>query len=176
MITTKRFIALLRGINVSGVKKIKMADLKLLLSTVFTDVSTYIQTGNIIFTSSTHCEEELAQTIKELLLKEYGFDVPTYVCSEEKMHTVFENIPFESDHTYVIFLSQTPKSEDIINLMEYQKEPEKIVLDEDTLYIYLPNGAGRTKLTNNFIESKLKLSATTRNYKTVQKLTQLMQG
>ena len=171
-----KYISILRGINVGGKKKIKMDDLKTLYeNSGFEDVSTYIQSGNVIFTSNETSKSSIKSKLENTITQEYGFDVPIYICTHEEMKNIFKNSPFieseeEENGTKVLvtFLSSTPT--DIDKVMSYVKEPEKLVVSNDIVYLYCPNGYGKSKLSNNFLESKLKVVATTRNWKTVKKL------
>ena len=173
-----KYISILRGINVGGRKKIKMYDLKVLYENHgFKDVSTYIQSGNVIFTSTDNNKSTIKSKLESAITQEYGFDVPIYMCTQEEMKNIFENSPFlesqdEKNGTKILvtFLSSTPTQTDIDNVMACVNEPEKLFIAKDIVYLYCPNGYGKSKLSNNFLESKLKVTATTRNWKTVKKL------
>ena len=176
-----KYISILRGINVAGKKKIKMADLKTLYeNSGFEDVSTYIQSGNVIFTSNETSKSSIKSKLENAITQEYGFYVPIYICTHEKMKNIFENSPFiesgdEENGTKVLvtFLASIPTQVDIDKVMTYIKEPEKLVITKDVVYLYCPNGYGKSNLSNNFLESKLKVVATTRNWKTVKKLCEI---
>ena len=173
-----RYIALLRGINVSGQKKILMADLRSLLTkSGYKNVETYIQSGNIIFDSSEAEKTILENQISQLIKETYGYDVPVLVVDSEYLKTVIENNPFLKEDPAlditrigVTFLADYPndESESILEGINYP--PDKFLLGKKEIYLYLPNGFGRTKLTNTFFEKKLKIKATSRNWKTVNKL------
>jgi len=176
------YIALLRGINVSGQKKIKMADLKKSLETLpFSDVTTYIQSGNLIFKSVINSIPDLEKKIADLILKDFGFEVPVLIKTPQELSSVLENNPFEKDNSkdvkklYVVFLKDTPLEENITVLKTYDYSPEEYILDEKIIYFYAANGAGKAKMNNNFFEKKLKVQATTRNWKTTDKLVTLSQ-
>jgi len=170
-----KYIALLRGINVSGQKKILMADLRGLLSD-FKNVQTYIQSGNIIFESRSKNISKLEQKIKVLILKKYGFEVPVIVKTIEEWEYAFNNNLFLKDEEidtkqlYVTFLSAVPSEEniDIMNQIDYF--PDTFIIQNNLIYSRYPNGAGRSKMTINVFEKKLKVSATSRNWNTVTKL------
>ena len=155
-----------------------MADLKTLYeNSGFENVSTYIQSGNVIFTSNETSKSSIKSKLENAITQEYGFYVPVYICTHEEMKNIFENSPFlesqeEENGTKVLvtFLSSTPTQTDIDKVMSYVKEPEKLVVSNNIVYLYCPNGYGKSKLSNNFFESKLKVVATTRNWKTVKKL------
>lgn len=176
----KIYIALLRGINVSGQKKILMADLKKLLkNTGLKDVVTYIQSGNIIFKSEEIKTDVLENKIKEVIKDYYGFDVPVLVLTKENAAYILENTPFdkllegEAERVYYILLKNAPLKEftDALNNEDYKGE--KFSITEKCVYLTSLHGYGRTKCNNNFFEKKLKVSATTRNLKTMKKLIEL---
>jgi len=175
------YIALLRGINVSGHKKIKMADLRTHIEELdFQDVQTYIQTGNVIFRSKKAPSNKLEILIKNKIIEKYGFDVPVIVITPAAIKSASNNNPFEKDSTKdpkkfgVIFLQEQPLQENIEKLKEYDYSPEEYVLDDKIIYFYAANGAGNAKMTNNFFENKLKVKATSRNWKTTNKLLEMV--
>jgi len=175
----KKFIALLRGINVSGQKQIKMSDLKSLFEeSGFQNVETYIQSGNVIFSSKEKSIEKLEIKISAAIKRKYGFDVRIIIVTHQEIKSTLESNPFikqkkDTDKLYVIFLSSLPSKADIKKLGESDFAPEEFIIDGRRLYLFVPNGYGRAKLNNNFFESKLNVSATTRNLKTVKKLYEL---
>ncbi len=175
-----RYIALLRGINVSGINKIKMADLKdLFESQGFGNVITYIQSGNVVFESSVN-EDELTQTIEQAIFNSFEFHVPVQVRKSDRFESLLDQFPYpeldlteEGTKVLVTFLDETPSQEKWQELQTFVKEPERLVLRDRELFLHCPNGYGKTKLNNNFIEKKLAVSATTRNIKSVMKLRDL---
>jgi len=171
------YIALLRGINVSGKKKIKMADLRSHLAELnLQNIKTYIQSGNILFKSAETNQAVLEQQIKNKIEEKYGFDVPVMVKLATDFQRVIENNPFAKDESndikcmHITFLGSVPVQEQIDHLATYNYPSEEYVLEDKDIYFYAPNGYGRAKMTNNFFEKKLKVRATTRNWKTVNKL------
>ncbi|MFT7605208.1 MAG: hypothetical protein ACI8VT_002802 [Saprospiraceae bacterium] len=173
------YLSLLRGINVSGQKKIKMADLKLMYESLgFEDVTTYIQSGNVIFKTKKSRESNLEEPIKKEIRKTFGFEVPVLVLCYEELLSLAAANPYkdsELDHKFLHFtlLSTPPDAEKIKVVNEMQFPGEEFLVTKRVVYLCLPNGYGRTKLNNNFFESKLKVSATTRNLKSVNKLIEL---
>jgi len=174
-------IAILRGINVSGHKKIKMVDLKqLFINLGFTDVVTYIQSGNVIFDTEVSDDTKLTQMIKGAIKEHYDFEVPVIIRCHAEIKSIIKNCPFgEVDllkngaKVLLSMLAQTPDAENIQCLMSYVKAPEQLVIKDKNVYLFCPNGYGNSKLSNVFIENKLKMQATTRNWKTVHKLFEL---
>ncbi|MFB6317942.1 DUF1697 domain-containing protein [Saccharicrinis sp. FJH54] len=173
----KTYIALLRGVNVTGHNKIKMADLKVAFEkNGFKDVTTYIQSGNVIFKSSDKPVNELENEIYELLQKTFSLDVETMVLTPEDLKNAVEESPYkpgaeiDENRIYFMFLKSKPQQDAIQKLSEVPLKDEFYVLKDRLLSAHLPNGFGKAKLTTNFIESKLKVAATARNWKTVDKL------
>ena len=171
------YIALLRGINVSGQKKIRMVELKKCLENLlFNHVQTYIQSGNIVFTSTQTDLREIEFLIQDQLKKEYGFDVPTIVLSLSTLKRMIDENPFKEEgdanptKVMVTCLSSAPSPKDLDILNQLNLPSEFFEIKEKVLYGYFPNGYGKAKLSNTFLEKKLKLSATTRNWKTVHHL------
>ena len=172
------YIALLRGINVSGQKKITMAELKVIFEKLnFENVRTYIQSGNVIFESTKTNETDLATKTNAEILKHYGFDVPTLVLTSSYIKRVLKNNPWNkdknTDQMYFTFLHKIPTEEYIELVSNISHPPEEFVIDKDVIYFYSPNGYGRAKMNNNFFENKLKVKATTRNWKTLNKILEI---
>jgi uncharacterized protein (DUF1697 family) len=170
------YIAILRGINVSGSKKLPMAELRTLLSTLgFTDVQTYIQSGNVVFKAAKQNQEKLGNQIAEAIKKQYDYEVPVLVKTIEQWKVAIANNPFtESDISKqgITFLATIP--EEII--IEIDSKEDRFQIINSEIYLDCPTGFGRTKLTNNFFERKLKTRATTRNWKTIYKLLDLAEA
>jgi len=172
------YISLLRGINVSGSKMIKMDQLKLLYHDLhFNSIQTYIQSGNVIFRSGAEDIKLLEIRISEAIRNQFGFDVPVLIVRKKILTDIIDNNPFVQhdpgiaiSELYVTILKDVPIQSVTENLLATDYSPEKIALREKTIYLFLPNGYGNTKLNNNFFESRLKTSATTRNWKTLMAL------
>lgn len=174
------YIALLRGINVSGVKKIKMADLRIMMSDIgFKDVLTYIQSGNIIFKSETTNTQDLAQKIKTEIQDVFKFDVPVLVKTSEDISLILENSPYknredlEANRIYYALLKNSPEQSNLKALDQNNYPNELFKITNNCVYLNCINGAGKAKLTNNVIERKLKVNATSRNHRTMLKLLEL---
>ncbi len=174
------YIAMLRGINVSGQKKIIMAELIAHLEELnFENIQTYIQSGNVIFEKDNTTAEELEIAIADKIMEKYGFEVPVLIKTPEELEYVLANNPFinkqnkDPKRIYVTFLSEDPPEENIPRLSEVDYNPEEFILDGTTIYFYSPDNYGNAKMNNNFFEKKLKVSATTRNWNTVNKLVEM---
>ena len=175
-----RFIALLRGINVSGQKKIKMADLKSLIGELpFSQVETYIQSGNIVFSSETEDAALLASQISDRIKQEYGYEVEVIIRTAADLHHILMHNPFceyqsiDQKALYVTFLASAPAPDAVMAIDADAFLPEKFVVAGSSIYFYAANGYGRAKMNNTFFERKLKVKATTRNWKTVRKLVEM---
>ncbi|MBN4081566.1 DUF1697 domain-containing protein [bacterium AH-315-C07] len=173
-------IAMLRGINVSGQKLIKMADLRLHMEELrFSNVQTYIQSGNIIFKDKQSDPKVLEAAIHKKILKEYGFEVPVIVKQAQDLISALENNPFLKDKNkdpnrlYFTFLDEIPSPDNVEKLENVDYRPEEFTVNGTMVYGYSPLGLGNAKVNNNFIENKLKVAATTRNLRTVNKLIEL---
>jgi len=171
------FIALLRGINVSGQKKIKMADLRIMLEAMdFSNVQTYIQSGNIVFNSTISDTKALAAHIKSKIAETFGYEVKVMVLAANEFKQKVESQPFTAEealYTYFTFLSEKPQAIPEDKIEAAKKPEEKIHIQDDMVYFMCKENYGRSKLSNNFFEQKLKVDATTRNWKTCQKLIEM---
>ncbi len=175
------YLSILRGINVGGKNLIKMTELKSMFTNLgFNNVSTYIQSGNVIFESNER--SELANTIEKAIKKEFNIQVPVIIRSKEELQKVANNNPFlrragvAVDKLHITFLSEAVndvKSESI-NTADYAPDDFQIINKE--VYVHCPNGYGKTKLNNTFFEKILAVPCTTRNWKTTNKLLELMKA
>jgi uncharacterized protein (DUF1697 family) len=173
----QQYIALLRGINVGGNRKIKMADLKKILIEIgLEQVQTYIQSGNVVFFYKKEKTELLSEMIKKAVKEAYGFDIETIIFEVVDFRAIVENMPFEVNETNIktfhIMMLKTAVEEDGIveKLDKYITTGEIIQPTKKVLYLQYPNGFGRSKLTNNVVEKTLKISSTTRNWRTMNKI------
>jgi uncharacterized protein (DUF1697 family) len=168
-------VCFLRGINVSGKNMIKMADLvKVFTSVGFKNVSTYLQSGNVIFSHENSLEGTVAaETISSAIKKSLGLDVPAIIRSAAEIDSILRgNIFINRDKTdiekiYVTMLGKDADSDRLSNLVKADYLPERLNHSGNEIYIFCPDGYGRAKLNNNFIEKKLAVTATTRNWKTM---------
>lgn len=177
------YISILRGINVSGKNIIKMESLKkMYVKLGFDNVSSYVQSGNIIFNRKPTDLSTLAKNISTCIQKEFRLEVPVLVFTSEQWKNIVKDNPFikgkskELSSIYVTFLASKPEK---INQQEIQnkKQPEEeIFFSESAIYLYCPNGYGNTKLSNAFLENKLGVIATTRNWNTTLKLLEIAEN
>lgn len=184
----KKYIAILRGINVSGKNKIRMADLKSSFEKEgFQNVLTYIQSGNILFDTVNHEDEDkLAKSIHDLILNDFGYDVPVIITTPKEINYIIENNPFlkkgtseispwniEPIYLHVTFLEKAPVKDKAETLIEKKYSPDHLVIQGKYIFLYCPGGYGKTKLSNNYLEKSLGIPATTRNWKSINKFREL---
>lgn len=171
-----RYIAFLRGINVSGQKLIKMNDLKKSLETLpYYNVKTYIQSGNIVFDRDPISRQNIKSEIENSIEKHHGFRTEAFIVTPEHLSQILIDNPFKSNKDfeyqkcYFTFTLEEPGTKEISILDEMGSDTEKIMISSPLIYLYFENGYGRAKLNNNFIERKLRVPCTTRNYNTLNK-------
>jgi uncharacterized protein (DUF1697 family) len=171
------YIAILRGINVSGHKLIKMDALRKLFDDMgFKNTKTYIQSGNVVFQIKETKPKDLEKKIASSILKEFGFEVPVLVKEADELEVVLKNNPFinkrKEDVTklHVTFLSDESEKALIDKIKEGAYASDEFIIAGKTVYLFCPKGYGNTKLSNTFFENKLKVTATTRNWKTINEL------
>lgn len=171
----KKYIVLLRGINVSGKNVIKMDALRdLCFQLGYKDVTTYKQSGNIVLVSK-QTASEVKINLEQAIKNTFGLDVPVLVLSQEYISRIDADNPLmkqpylDKANLYFIFLFETPAAAQVSSIPKADGK-EVFRLKDDIIYLYCPDGYGKTKWNNNFFESKLKLQATTRNWQTVQAL------
>ena len=172
------YIALLRGINVGGNRIIKMADLReIFVAAGGGDVSTYIQSGNVVFTHPARSERTLAAELERQISKAAGFAAPVVLRTAGQLARVIEDSPFpatDADHLHVAFLSaRPPANAPTIDARAFA--PERCVSVGRELYLYLPDGMGRSKLAAAILAKPKAIgaAATARNWRTVLKLHEL---
>lgn len=171
------FISLLRGVNVSGQKKIIMRELKQMYESLgFKDVITYIQSGNVIFKTAVKTAEILNRNVADKIKETFGFEVfVRHILLCELQQIIKEN-PFHKntpEQLYVGFLERNPDKENEEKLQAAFKGADEWTIKNQVIYLHYKEQYSNSKLNNNFIENKLKLKATTRNWKTILKLEEL---
>lgn len=174
-----KHLAFLRAINVGGNRIIKMTDLKKSFEDLgFKNVKTYIQTGNVFFDSNEN-SSSLEKKIEAKLLKDYGFEVTTFVRTIDEIKKIAEAEPFKDKangttiQTYVSFLPEEPTGEQKKLVENLSGEIDKFKIIGRELYILIYKDKGKSAFTNNFTDKYLKMSSTNRNMKTIYKLEEL---
>ncbi|MDN3247119.1 DUF1697 domain-containing protein [Streptomyces sp. ZSW22] len=178
---TTRYAALLRGINVGGAKKLPMADLRALLEELgHGAVRTHLQSGQAVFASGHGDEETLAAELAQAVEKRFGFPVDVIVRDHAYLRAVAEACPFpaaelEPKQLHVTYFSAPVDEERFASIDRPAFLPEEFRLGDRALYLYAPNGLGRSKLAEALARPRVNkgLIATTRNWNTVTKLVEL---
>jgi uncharacterized protein (DUF1697 family) len=173
------YVAMLRGINVTGHNIIPMEQLRAHCAALgLKNVKTYVQSGNIVFEAK-ETAGHWAGAIETMIKKKYGFDVPVLMRTAAEMESIFKSNPFlkgkgiDMARLYVSFLSGVPKKEGLKALASVAAAEDRFESVDREIYLYCRGGYGNTKLSNNLVEKKLGLSATTRNWNSVGKLCEL---
>jgi uncharacterized protein (DUF1697 family) len=168
------FIALLKGINVGGHKKVPMIALRELLKELgYQDIQTYIQSGNVIFKTEERNIQKIEDTISTSVKKHFGFEVSVLVKTREDLKRIFEASPFPEEQkkaSYFMMLNHKPEQVLIDKVSEKVYEGETYEIISDCIYYFYEKGLGQAKFNVNFFERKLNTFATARNYNTLVKL------
>ncbi len=175
-----KHLALLRGINVSGHNMIKMEALKTCLEAIgFCSVTTYIQSGNVFVESPENEASTVGFAIKQEIYKSFGHEVPVVVIGKKDLELCLKNNPFLNENNvdvkklYVAFVSKNLDASAINELKISQFKPDEAFVDGNKIFIKYDVGAGKTRLDQKYIEKKLNVIATIRNWNTVNKLLEM---
>jgi uncharacterized protein (DUF1697 family) len=173
---------MLRGINVGGNKRIKMDALRRSFDALgFQQVKTFIQSGNVVYKSAKASTTALSNKIEKRLLEDFGFAVLVVTRTAEEMAGAIKNNSFaaakgiDQEKLHVMFLSAPPAPDALSKLNAWIAEPEQCRCLGRELYLYLPNGAGESKLLKAPLDRILSVVSTTRNWRTVNSLHQMCQ-
>ena len=169
----KKYIVLLRGINVSGKNKLPMEELQGLLNDLgFQNVQTYIQSGNIILESA-EGKSLTCNKIKEGIQNKFGYDIPVIARTIPEWKKAIAKYPFPTENTKIVAFVFLNKKVYETKIDVKGIDEDKYLIDNDMVFIHCPSGFGKTKLANKLFEKKLNVTATTRNYNTTLKLLEL---
>lgn len=177
------YISLLRGINVGGRRKIKMAELRQHCQNIgFLNTKTYIQSGNLIFqVKDSASANDVAQQLKEKIKIEYGFEIPTLSIKAEDWLKIQKQNPYCADSSidikrlHLTLLHETAQQEKIDQLKSIDIQADQYTIQDKSIYICAATERySQCKLQNHFFEKKLAVATTTRNWKTVNKLAELL--
>jgi len=176
------YIAMLRGINVSGHNIVKMEDLRASFGALrFRNVETYVQSGNVIFETEKDSLASLSKAIERKIAGDFAVSIPVFLRTSDEMAAITKRNPFLKvpgiDHSklHVTFLSDAPLDAAHERIQPLATNPELFRIIEREIYLYCPHGYGKSKLSNSAIEKKLSIGATTRNWKTVNTLLAMAQ-
>lgn len=171
------YVALLRAINVSGHNMIRMSELKRMFEAMgFGRVQTYIQSGNVLFESEEE-EQPLRRRIEQELQAVFGLSVTVVLRTVEELERIAGNCPFPADSPagglYVALLAEAPAQEGIERLATYHSDSDEFRIAGREVYLFYHQGAGKAKLSNSLLERKLGVEATSRNWRTINKLAEM---
>jgi uncharacterized protein (DUF1697 family) len=170
-----RQVALLRGINLGSNKRLSMGDLRDLMHGLsYRDAKTLLQSGNVVFTASEGAGT-VARRIKAGLARDAGVEVEVLVRTRSELARIVARNPLRKQATdpkryLVVFLSARPKAKLVRDIDPAQFEPERFHLEGKEVYVWLPKGVQKARLTHAFWEKQLEVTATARNWSTVEKL------
>jgi uncharacterized protein (DUF1697 family) len=170
------YAAFLRGINVGGKRMLPMKELAAqFVKAGCTDVSTYIQSGNVVFKASPDLAAKVPALLHASLMKKFGFEVPIIVRSTAQLKALAKANPFlkagaGEEECYVGFLSKKPGAAQVAQLDPHRSPPHEFKVLGSEVFFRFPGGAGiaKTKLTNAYFDSKLDCVCTVRNWRTLQ--------
>ncbi|NND15346.1 MAG: DUF1697 domain-containing protein [Eudoraea sp.] len=174
----KTFIVFLRGINVSGQKKIRMAELRTCLSEAgFKEVRTYIQSGNLVLDSSA-TELNISERVQRAILDTFGFNVPVLTLDLSNLQAIIKKNPYPATQEYnkgiyFVLLYDEPDAKAVETLENETFNNEEFTITPSSIYLKCHKGYGRAKCNNNFFERRLNIQATARNWKTITTLEEM---
>ena len=180
--TASRHVALLRGINVGGKNMLPMKELtRMFAAAGCGDVTTYIQSGNVVFSAKDKVVAGLGGLIAKQVEEQFGLQVPVVLRTAAEVETVIRSNPFlragaAEETLHVSFLADRPGAGLVAGLDAGRSAPDEFVVVGREIYLRLENGVSGTKLSNAYFDSKLKTVSTMRNWQTVLKLAEMMAG
>lgn len=173
------YVALLRGVNLGARNKVSMSELRRLLASLgFEDAVTYLQSGNAVFRTRRTDTRAIAAAIQRAVATEVGVDAAVVLRTPADLRRVVENNPFAADETdatrlLVVFLDRTPRAAATKQLDPGSPGPGRFAVNGREIYVHVPNGFARSKLSLDYFERGLGLTGTMRNWRTVTKLLEL---
>ena len=177
---TESYVALLRGINVGGKNMLPMTDLRdMFVASGCRGVRTYIQSGNVVFTTEPEGIAALPNVIATRIAERAGLRVPVILRSATQLGEVLQHNPFlaegaEVETLHVYFLADLPDAANVAALDPDRSPPDAFAVHGQEVYLRLPNGMARTKLTNAYFDSKLATISTARNWRTITTIFEMM--
>ena len=170
-----KYVALLRGINVAGKNPVPMKELAALFEKAGAgDVVTYIQSGNVVFTATEALARKLPSWMAKQIPATFGCKSPVIVRSHDELQEIASHNRFSHDdptRLLVMFLDSTPKN--VAKLDAKRSPPDQFAVVGQDVYLFCPNGYGRSKLTNDYFDRTLGVVSTVRNWRTVLKLLEM---
>jgi uncharacterized protein (DUF1697 family) len=173
-----RHVLLLRGVNVGGRNKLPMDELRGVVERLgATEVSTYIQSGNVLFSAAKTKAKALPAGLREAIGERYGYDVPVMLRDAGALGRIVDGNPFSDappKSVHVAFLEPSPTADCVAALDPERSPPDRFAPGDGVLYLCYPNGMARTKLTNAYLDRTLGVASTLRNWNTVGRLLDLV--
>jgi uncharacterized protein (DUF1697 family) len=174
------YISMLRGINVGKQKRIRMEELRgIYTSSGFKNISTYLQSGNVIFSTAEGDIASLTRSIESRIEQNFHFTVPVLIRTSDELRNIIQNNPFgeetglDTSKLYITFLSLEPTISNKNQIRAITDNPDKFVIGQREIYLFCPESYARTKFSNTFFEQKLGVIATTRNWNSVMALLEI---
>jgi uncharacterized protein (DUF1697 family) len=170
------FVSMLRAVNVGGSSRIKMEPLRAAYEALgLQDVRSLLQSGNVLFRSRVKDRIRLAQRITQEVERRFGLHVEVVMRTLNELENIFERSPVLSPRAdlgklLVMFLSKVPDARAQARLLKWHKGPEMLELRGPEVYLYYPEGVGRSKLSTAVIESHLEVNGTARNWNTLVRI------
>lgn len=173
----KTYIILLRGVMPTGKNKVPMAHLREVLTDAgFGNVRTYIQSGNALVDTDLPAKEVEAR-VHDLIKKHIGADLAVVARTATQLKKVLDENPFRSGHdlsrVFFVLFAESPPAQKVKELLANDYSPEKLVITKKAAYMYIPGTYGRDTLSGGFLEKKLGVPATVRNFNTTSKLIEM---
>jgi uncharacterized protein (DUF1697 family) len=175
-----RYVVLLRGVNVGGHNKVPMARLRELAREIgYTDVATYVQSGNLVVTAATKKPAEIETAVADALRRDLGVDVSVMVRSRDELAAVIDANPLgdiadDPKRLLVNFLSAQPSAASLDALDRDEFLPERFEIGDRCVYQWFPEGVGRSKMVGAPWDRRLGTAGTGRNWRTVTTLLDLL--
>jgi uncharacterized protein (DUF1697 family) len=176
-----KHVALLRAVNLAGLNKVGMADLRNLLAALgFDDAQTLLQSGNVVFSGGSRTTAALEQMLERAAAKTLGLETDFFVRTAKEWQAIVDANPFpraakdDPSHLLAVILKDEVSAADVTALQKAIVGREVVRAKGRCAYIVYPDGIGRSKLTNAIIEKKLGTRGTARNWNTVLKLAALV--
>ena len=156
-----------------------MADLRdIFTQTGCAAVRTYIQSGNVVFEAAQDLAEKVPELVNRAIRQKFGYDIDVVTRSGEEVRQIAASNPFDTSgdprFLHVAFLQDTPSGEAVSNLDPDRSPPDEFAVRGRNVYLRYPNGVARSKLTNDYITSRLRTTSTMRNWRTVLRLLEMV--
>ena len=175
----QRYVALLRGVNVGGRNKLPMAGLRDVCTEAgCAAVQTYIQSGNVVFEAAQDLAERVPEIVSIAIRRRFGFETAVVVRSKEELRQVVASNPLDTSadprFLHVAFLENSPGADAVARLDPERSPPDVFEVRGGNVYLHYPNGVARSKLTNEYLAAQLQTVSTTRNWRTVLALLEMV--